>query len=191
VALRSTLPVDAKAIHVLKITLAGSKPPIWRRLEVPSSVTLSTLHQCIQDAFEWMDSHLWAFETAQGDYGPAGNEFGARSASSQRLGDVAPSAGDRFRYVYDFGDDWRHDIVVEDVTERQPGNTYPRCTGGRRAGPMEDSGGIWGYAYLLEALADPVHEDHLDRLDWLGLDSPEEFDPAAFDLAAINARLGG
>ena len=103
---------------------------------------------------------------------------------------VAPRAGARLRYLYDFGDDWEHDLVVDAVGRADPDVSYPRCTGGRRAGPPEDCGGIWGYADLLEILADPQHEEHEERLEWLGLESAEEFDPAAFDLAEINEDLG-
>jgi len=93
------------------------------------------------------------------------------------------------RYLYDFGDDWQHDIVVEAVGPADSDARYPRCTAGRRAGPPEDCGGVWGFAELLEILADPQHEEHAERLEWLGIDSAEEFDPAAFDLAEINRDL--
>ena len=80
---------------------------------------------------------------------------------------------------------------MEAVTSAEPDVAYPRCVAGRRAGPPEDCGGIWGYQYLLEILADPAHEDHAERVEWLGLDSAAEFDPDAFDLADLNTALSG
>ncbi|MEU6652828.1 plasmid pRiA4b ORF-3 family protein [Streptomyces sp. NPDC046900] len=88
-----------------------------------------------------------------------------------------------------FGDDWEHDILIEDVTAPEAGTAYLRCLTGRRACPPEDCGGIWGYDYLVEILADSRHEEHKDRLEWLGLDSADQFDPAAFDAAQVNSAL--
>jgi hypothetical protein len=94
-------------------------------------------------------------------------------------------------YVYDFGDDWRHQIQVEDIGAAEPGVTYPRCLTGRRAAPPEDCGGVWGYAELIEILGDPTHPEYGDRLEWLGLppDSADEFDPAEFSAAEVNEML--
>jgi hypothetical protein len=88
-----------------------------------------------------------------------------------------------------FGDDWEHDVLIEDVTAPEAGTAYPRCLTGRRACPPEDCGGIWGYDYLVEILADSRHEEHKDRLEWLGLDSADQFDPAAFDAAQVSSAL--
>ncbi|MFF4764846.1 plasmid pRiA4b ORF-3 family protein, partial [Streptomyces sp. NPDC001292] len=154
----------SKTVHKIKITLRDSRPPIWRRLEVPSGITLRELHDVIQAAFGWEDYHMWAFETGRDRYGVADRDLGIRSAASKRLGQVAPRTGDRLRYTYDFGDDWEHDILIEDVTAPEAGTPYPRCLTGRRACPPEDCGGIWGYDYLIEILADPRHEEHEDRL---------------------------
>ncbi|UUU36734.1 plasmid pRiA4b ORF-3 family protein [Streptomyces sp. CA-210063] len=175
--------------HKIKITLRDSRPPIWRRLEVPSGITLRELHDVIQAVFGWEDYHMWAFESGRDRYGVADRDLGIRNAASKRLGQVAPHVGDRLRYTYDFGDDWEHDILVEDVTAPEAGTAYPRCLTGRRACPPEDCGGIWGYDYLIEILADPRHEEHEDRLEWLGLDSADQFDPAAFDAAQVNSAL--
>ena len=179
------------AVHRLKITLRGAKPPIWRRLEVPSGSTLLQLHHAVLAAFGWEGSHLWVFETSAGEYGNGGRELGHRSAASAKLADVAGVTGDRIRYTYDFGDDWQHDIAVEDVRPAEPGTAYPRCTAGRRACPPEDCGGVWGYRELLEILADPRHPEHPDRLEWLGLSAAAELDPAHFDLAEVSAALSG
>ncbi|QPI62303.1 plasmid pRiA4b ORF-3 family protein [Streptomyces malaysiensis subsp. malaysiensis] len=179
----------SKTVHKIKITLRDSRPPIWRRLEVPSGIALRELHDVIQATFGWEDYHMWAFESGRDRYGAADRDLGIRSAASKQLRQAAPHAGDRLRYTYDFGDDWEHDILVEDVTEPEPDTAYPRCLTGRRACPPEDCGGMWGYDYLIEILADPDHEEHEDRLEWLGLDSADQFDPAAFDPAQINSAL--
>jgi len=179
------------AVHRVKITLRGSRPPIWRRLEVPSGTTLSRLHQSIQAAFGWTDSHLWVFDTPAGEYGNGGGHLGFRSAASAKLADVAALPGDRIRYTYDLGDDWEHDIIVEDVRQAEPGVAYPRSTAGRRACPPEDCGGLWGYQELLAILADPRHEEHAARLEWLGVAAAAEFDPAQFDLGETNEALSG
>ncbi|MEU8683471.1 plasmid pRiA4b ORF-3 family protein [Streptomyces sp. NPDC048611] len=179
----------SRSVHKIKVTLSGSKPPIWRRLEVPSGITLQQLHHVIQAAFGWEDYHMWAFGTPQGRYGIADPELGIRSAASKRLNEAVPHTGDRLGYTYDFGDDWEHDILIEEIAEPEPDTAYPRCLAGRRAGPPEDCGGIEGYEYLIEILADPAHEEHEDRLEWLGLDSADQFDPAAFDTAEVNPAL--
>ncbi|MBN6051068.1 plasmid pRiA4b ORF-3 family protein, partial [Nonomuraea sp. RK-328] len=132
---------------------------------------------------------MWVFETLVGRYGVADRELQIASAAAKRLHQVLPAPKDRLGYTYDFGDDWEHTILAEAVTPAKPGIPYPRCLTGRRACPPEDCGGIWGYDYLLEILADPTHEEHEDRLEWLGLDSADQFDPAAFDLAGTNTAL--
>jgi hypothetical protein len=173
----------------VKITLRGSKPPIWRRLEVPSGITLTRLHDAIQQSFGWDGSHLWVFSTPAGEYGITGQGLDCRSAAARKLSGVAPGPGERIRYTYDFGDDWEHDILVEDVLTAEPGVAYPRCTAGRRASPPEDCGGMWGYAYLLEVLANPGSDEHAERLEWLGIESAADFDAAEFDLARTNKML--
>lgn len=182
-------PVSTTTVHRIKVTLAGSKPPIWRRLEVPSTITLHRLHDVLQAAFGWTDTHLWAFEDSDAVF--AVGEIGAPHRNARRvvLGQIAPTSGDTVRYVYDFGDDWDHRILVEAVDEAAPDGRYPRCLTGRRATPPEDCGGVWGYQDLVDSLADPGHPEHRDRLAWLGLDAAGEFDPARFDQDAIDRRL--
>ncbi|WP_137812394.1 plasmid pRiA4b ORF-3 family protein [Gandjariella thermophila] len=176
-------------IYQIKVSLRGAKPPIWRRLEVPANISLARLHRVIQAAFGWTDSHLHAFETPYGDFGIADPAIGHRAEAPVSLEQVAPAEKSKIRYTYDFGDDWEHEIVVEKILARESKTSYPRCTGGRRAAPPEDCGGIYGYAELLEVLADPDDPEHDDRLEWLGIDTAAEFDPAAFDVQEVNRRL--
>jgi hypothetical protein len=176
-------------IYQLKVGLQGAKPPIWRRLLVPADVSLGRLHRIIQVAFGWHDGHMHVFDTPYGGFGRADRELGHRAEAPVTLEQVAPQAKDRIRYTYDFGDDWVHEVVVEKVLDRDPALAYPRCTGGRRAAPPDDSGGIWGYEELVEVLADPGHPEHDERLEWLGLDDASQFDPDRFDAAAVNQTL--
>src|SRR5262249_20157355 len=172
-----------------KVSGRGEKRAMWGGLEVGSGITRQQLHEHIQAAFDWLGSHLWVFETPAGGYGIPDPDLGHRNAASRRLNDVAVRVGDRLRYTYDFGDNWEHDVLAEDRLIAEPGVAYPRCTGGRRAGPPEDCGGIGGYRELLEILGDPAHAEHEERLDWLGLSSGSEFDPARFDLGEVNRTL--
>jgi hypothetical protein len=139
-------PGAATTVHRVKVSLRGARPPVWRRLELPSDMGLDLVHEVLQTVFDWYDCHQHQFETSCGDFGdlaqtddcsPRDNEAGAA------LAQVAGEPKAKVTYVYDFGDDWRHDIVVEAVAPAEPGVRYPRCTGGRGIAPEEDSGGIW------------------------------------------------
>ncbi len=182
---------SAPVVHRIKVTIAGSKPPIWRRLEVPSAISLVGLHEVLQTAFEWDGGHLWLFEAGTDTFGVGDLGTPSKDARQLTLGQAAPRKGFTMTYVYDFGDDWRHKIEVEDIGPGEPGATYPRCLTGRRAAPPEDCGGVWGYAELIEILDDPAHPEYEDRLDWLGLgpDSADEFDPAEFSVDEVNEML--
>jgi hypothetical protein len=176
----------------LKVSLVGaSDPPVWRRLLVPASMRLDRLHDVIQAAMGWEDYHLHAFTARGVDYGPPDPELGHRNERRTSVGDVISERGERMRYVYDFGDHWRHDVVVEKVLTAEPGSRYPVCLTGKGRCPPEDCGGVWGYAELRETLADPAHEDHADMLEWLGIESAAEFEPRAFDADGVNTVLGG
>jgi hypothetical protein len=177
-------------IYQIKVSLFGAEPPIWRRLELPGDTSLAELHHVIQLAFGWEDSHLHVFETLYGDFGVADRELGYRAEKPVTLEQVAPGVGDRMQYTYDFGDSWEHDIVVEELLDRQP-VAYPRCTAGERAAPPEDCGGVWGYGALVDVIGDPTHPEHAERLDWLGLESADDFQPARFDPAEVTRALTG
>ncbi|HXL88128.1 MAG TPA: plasmid pRiA4b ORF-3 family protein [Streptosporangiaceae bacterium] len=147
---RQKLPKPAKSslstIHQVKVTIYGSKPPVWRRLELPSAMTLDLVHETLQIAFDWQGYHLHAFETACGQFGSPDqdDDWSDRAdEASVTLSQVAPAETAKIVYVYDFGDDWRHDIVVEKILPAETGIAYPRCIAGRRTAPEEDSGGVW------------------------------------------------
>ncbi len=176
-------------VYRIKVGLRGAKPPIWRRLEVPANISLARLHTVIQIAFDWDDSHMHVFETPYGNFGLADPELGHRAEAPVTLEQAAPTANSKLSYTYDFGDSWEHDIVVEKVLDRDKTVAYPRCTGGRRAAPPEDCGGIWGYAGLIETLNNPDHPEHQEMLEWLGIDDPSEFAPEKFDAVELTRAL--
>lgn len=175
-----------------KIALMGVRPPIWRRIRVPAGYTFWDLHVAIQDAMGWLDYHL--------------HEFEIRNPVDRRVARIGIPDDDSFSdqpellpgwavpvvsyftlsnrsatYLYDFGDDWRHSVVLEEIAPLESPMTLPECLAGRRRCPPEDCGGIGGYESLLEILADPSHEDHEDTLTWVG----GSFDPEGFDKAAV------
>ena len=187
---RKRRPGSGTLVHQLKITLSGvSRPPVWRRVLVPADVTLGDLHEVIQVAMGWDDYHMHLFSVGGQEYGSPDPELGHASDRKVLLSQVLSGPGDRLGYTYDFGDDWEHDIVLEETRSAVPEETYPSCVAGKGACPPEDCGGAWGYAGLKEILADPVHEDHQDMLEWLGLDAGKDFDPKKFSVNDVNARL--
>src|SRR5439155_743249 len=165
----------------------GARPPIWRRLRVPGRFTLAQLHAVIQAAFGWEDYHLHVFDVDGSRYAPAGADLGARARDERkvRIAQVAPAVGDRLTYTYDFGDDWEHEIIVEQIVPAD-GPDQAVCVTGRRAAPPEDCGGVWGYAELCDILADPTHPEYTERREWPG----REFDAAAFDPEPVNRVRG-
>ena len=176
-------------VFQIKVTLEGSKPPIWRRLLVRSDITLGDLHRIVQAAFGWWDYHLHQFIVGGIYYGEPHPDYldymDMHDEQDVTLDRIAAGEGFKFRYEYDFGDSWLHQVLVEKILPPEPGQVYPVCVKGRRACSPEDVGGIWGYHFFLEAIADPEHEAHDEYLAWAG----DEFDPAAFDLEEANQAL--
>jgi hypothetical protein len=178
----------AAPVYRLKVTVRDVKPPVWRRIEVPGSVTLAGLHAILQTVMGWFDAHLHEFEIDGVHYGVPDDEWNdgedLLDEAKVRLDTVADE-GTTIRYTYDFGDNWRHAVVVERVAAAEPGVRYPRCLAGKRATPPEDVGGDYGYAEFVEAMTDPRHPDHARWRDWIGRD----WDPELFDLVAVNEAL--
>ena len=182
------LPPD---IYQLKVTLRDTRPPIWRRLLVPAGLTLEVLHDVLQMAMGWYDSHLHEFSIGQKRFGkpdPEDGLIGLPTVGNERtahLFRVLGKARAKAIYTYDFGDCWEHVIVVEKVLPPEPGVAYPICMGGKLQCPPEDCGGVPGYYNLLEAIRDPAHKEYEDMLDWVG----GGYDPEAFSVDDVNRRL--
>lgn len=182
--------MNRESDHVLqiKITIDGIKPPIWRRIQVPWRYTFWDLHVAIQNAMGWQDDHLHEFILK--------SPFVERVVAAGIVPDEEPDAfrptfpawtvpvarfltleRRRVSYVYDFQDKWRHTVLLEKILPSEKGVVYPRCLGGRRACPPEETGGPAAFEGLLAAFADPECDGHEESLEWVGA----SYDPAAFD----------
>jgi pRiA4b ORF-3-like protein len=179
-------------VYQLRVTLQDVRPPIWRRIQVPAETSLNRLHEIIQIAMGWTDTHLHEFEIDGTYYGQPGmdedwDDLGDEEDDSKvQLCHVVTQEGARFLYCYDFGDGWDHQILVEKILPSQEDVRHAVCLAGKRACPPEDCGGPGGYEDLLEAVGDPSHKEHKELRKWLG-----PFDPEEFDLAEINEALKG
>jgi hypothetical protein len=177
------------SIYQIKVTLKDSKPPIWRRVLVPDSISLHQLHTILQIVMGWTNSHLHQFIIGDEFYGEPDMEDGysedLKNEKRYRLNQFVTRKGFKFNYEYDFGDSWEHIVLVEAILPIEKGKKYPVCLDGKRACPPEDIGGVWGYGDFLKAFANPKHPDHDDIVEELG----EDFDPDIFDLEDVNSIL--
>ena len=176
-----------KTVYQLKVSLMGSTPLVWRRAQVVADTRLSKLHKILQVVMGWDNSHLYEFIIDKVSYGEPHPDYGVKmkDASKTTVVQVASAPGTNFTYIYDFGDGWRHIILVEKILQAEPDVKYPLCIDGAMACPPEDCGGIGGYANFLDAVNDPAHEEHESMLEWIG----GGFDPKAFDRDRVNTTL--
>jgi hypothetical protein len=180
---------------VLHVELEGISPPIWRRLEVENCLTFAELHIILQAAMGWENDHLHEFTVGDYRIGPPIEslpDWGEPVLPDHEV-EIGQVLGRRksFRYLYDFGDSWRHRITVEERLPSTPTERPAILRAGARACPPEDCGGVWGYQRLLDALANPKDEDYEETLDWLGDYKPEAFSitSARKKVAAIFKRI--
>jgi hypothetical protein len=181
----------AKKIFQVKISLIGSKPNIWRRLLIPSDLLMLDLHRIVQTAMGWTNSHLHQFVKGREVYAEkmedddTWDEFEKIDYSKIKVSSVLKKEKDRVKYEYDFGDGWKHDIVLEKILPDDEKTKVPVCIKGKMNCPPEDCGGIWGYYDMLEILKQPKHEEYESYIEWLG----DEFDPEEFDIELVNELL--
>ena len=186
-----------QSIYQIKVTLNDSKPPIWRRVLVPDTITLHQLHTILQIVMGWTNSHLHQFIIDNEFYGEPDEEDGysedLKNEKRYRLNQFVERKGFKFIYEYDFGDSWEHTVHVEAILPVDPstrlrqsgGGKYPVCLDGKRACPLEDIGGVWGYDDFLKIIHDPKHPEHNDVMEELG----DDFDPEFFAIEDVNLGL--
>jgi Plasmid pRiA4b ORF-3-like protein len=183
--------MPGNSIYQLKLTVTGSKPSIWRRIQLPENTPLVKVHKILQIAMAWEDYHLHQFQQGKTIYAiPSPDDvdfgFGPKPINERKvdLNSLVSAVKDHFVYNYDFGDDWELKLVLESIIEPEEKTFYPRCIAGARNAPPEDSGGIWGYHEYCQAIRDPQHPQHEELLQWRG-----PFDPEHFSLDEINQEL--
>ncbi len=168
------------------MVLQDVDPVVWRRLLVPGAVRLTKLHDMLNVAMGWTDSHLHQFRVGDALYGMHLDDWADDEIDEKEMTVLQALRKERrFFYDYDFGDSWEHEVVIEELTWSYFGLKFAVCIDGQNACPPEDVGGTSGYRDFLDAIAEPHHEEHESYLEWVG----GTFDPAEFDLAATNATL--
>src|SRR5712692_5835338 len=175
-----------RAVYQFKVTLRNIHPPIWRCIQVWEDSTLARLHRVLQMVMGWEECHLHEYRISGNIYAvpDLDDERKIIDVKRTRIHDVSHQPGTEFGNVYDLGDYWQHDLLLEDILQPAPDTPYPRCIAGERNCPPEDVGGSGGYDDYLEAMADPEHEEHGDMIGWSG-----PFNPEAFSVEKINRKL--
>ncbi|QNE22563.1 plasmid pRiA4b ORF-3 family protein [Kribbella qitaiheensis] len=194
---------DDVVTYQVRVDLEGTKPPLWRRLELSSDLLLNEVHDILQVAFGWTDSHLHEFASGKDYYDRAAEHYLCPFQAEEgetgipeedvRLDEVLAKPGDKLFYLYDFGDDWTHVIKLEAERPRDESAPSAVCTDGRRPGPSEDCGGVHGYE-LIVAAVDPRHPEHAEAVagyaQLYGADAdPSGYTPNPLDLEWINKTL--
>ena len=180
------MSINADKIFQFKITLQHIEPVIWRRVQVPANLSFGDLHWVIQEVMGWENSHLHEFEvlipgeTQKTYIGIPDEEWEQRVLEEEDvpLVDYFSPQLQRIKYIYDFGDNWEHEILLEDILEPDPAVEYPLCLDGERACPPEDCGGPFGYLRILEAFKNPSAAENKTIIAWLD----REYDPDAFSI---------
>jgi hypothetical protein len=172
-------------VYVIKVTLLGTSPPIWRRILVHRDITLRNLHWTLQTVMGWTNSHLHQFVRPLRQNCSLRSQVGTKVANENRtrLGDLIRAPGARLLYEYDFGDGWQHELILEEVLLGDE-SFQQICVAGQQHCPPEDCGGPHGFAELLEAVADASHPDHEEVCEWL-----DDFVPESFSSEEVNRRL--
>ncbi len=179
--------MSKEKIYELKITLLDSKPSIWRKIHVSSDSLLPDLHNIIQTSMGWTNSHLHQF-IDKGTFYAAPDPWGEmdnKDYQKIQIDHILKKEKDKTLYEYDFGDGWRHEILLEKILEKGENEKYPVCVDGKNACPPEDCGGIWGYMDMKEIMRNPKHKEYEEMKEWLG----GELNPKAFDKNEVNEML--
>jgi hypothetical protein len=176
------------------VQLLEIEPPIWRSFLLKKEATFQNLHAAIQDACGWQDYHIYAFREDRGGPAIAGipdDEYDSPDPDAEKVkvSSYFSEPGQSCLYLYDFGDDWWHEVKLIDVVSLK--DKFVRMlTGGERAFPPEDCGGIWGYEVCVAIQkgekVELVAKELRQRKKWIG-----DWQPERFDLKAVAKEFDG
>lgn len=177
-------------IYICKIELEGIEPKIWRRFQFHSEITFHQLHKILQIVMGWQDYHLYEFQVGNKAIMLPDPELQWEgrinlNARREQVSNHIANTQTAFTYLYDFGDDWKHQVTLEQIIPVTEDTPYPICLEGKRNCPQEDSGGVWGHQNVLEALLIPQHPERKEMVDWL----KDGYDPEHFDMNEVNRLL--
>lgn len=175
-------------VYQMKITLLDIKPAVWRRVLLPSNLTLPQFHHVLQTVMGWRNRHPHQFDDGRALYGVHDPQWRFDKVIDERgipLTKLFDHGKKIVHYEYDFGDGWEHEILLERKFKPRDNTPLPYCLKGQGACPPEGCGGVWGYERLKEINADPAHEEHAQAQALLGA----KFNPKRFDCAAVNESL--
>jgi hypothetical protein len=179
---------EQKRVYQIRVALRDVTPPIWRRIQITGDMNLRQLHWTLQTVMGWQEEHRHRFDFFGTRYGdPRVIEGEVLDETKVILCQLIIGEKEKFLYLYDFGDAWEHEILVEKILPVEKGTRYPVCLTGKRACPPEGSGGTTEYEELLNILNDPSHPEHEETFEWL----PGDFDSEKFDVESVNRRLLG
>ena len=171
-----------------------NNPLVWRRVIVPEQFTFWRFHLVIQEAFGWWNSHLFQFSPegwrSENPIGLTGDwdEMNTQDCKKIKLSKIFKEPGQTYTYIYDFGDNWEHSLVLETVTGEKIQKADVLDGEGRC--PPEDCGGASGYEDLKKIMGNPKHPEYYEMKDWLNLPPRQKWNPAAFDLKKAKAAVG-
>lgn len=182
------VPADDSFVYSIKISLDGLVPQVWRRV-ITRSVDLEHLHYIIQIVMGWGDCHLHEFEVKNTSV-PLPDEGAAIDEQGLTIDQLYAAGIKKFQYTYDFGDSWKHTVRIEKQLPADGDTVYPLCASGKEICPIEDCGGLPGWARLLDAMEHPDHitDGELEEmLDWLNIDELQPFsaESATADLQKV------
>lgn len=172
-------------IYIFEIQLAKTQPMVWRIVELKSNMSLHDLHRVIQTAMGWKNAHLYSFcsnnkektiEYALPETAMYSELYMGNNPCNFKLNELFINVGDSIDYLYDFGDNWLHQVIFRGRKYETNLYGYPTCSAGARKCPPEDCGGIRGYSMLLDAIASKNKKLLMEYKEWLGYD----FDPDGF-----------
>jgi len=179
-----------RRVYQLKVSINGTKPPIWRRFLTVDTIRLDELHMLLQVIMGWTDSHLHQFISHGTFYGVPDEDYDLMDMevldeTRFRLNQLLKTEKASIVYEYDFGDGWNHKITLEKILPFDVEQAIPVCVKAKGACPPEDVGGTWGYYEFLEALEDINHPEHESYKEWVGGD----FDPEFYSIQDVNNAL--